>query len=81
MIIMDKTKSKLNKIEGQIKGIQKMYDEGRGCLDVVQQIVAVRQALGSVGKDVLAGEAVACSRSENKKEEFDELIKKLFDLT
>ena len=74
-------KSKLNRIEGQIKGIGKMYDEGRGCLDIVQQVVAVRQALGRVGKDILAGEAVACSKNVNKKEEFDELIKKLFDLT
>ena len=78
---MDKTKSKLNRIEGQIKGIQKMYDDSRGCLDIIQQIVAVRQALGRVGKDMLAGEAVACSRDVSKKEEFDELIKKLFDLT
>jgi len=78
---MNKMKSKLNRIEGQIKGIQKMYDDGRGCLDIVQQVVAVRQALGRVGKDILAGEAVACSKSENKKEEFDELIGKLFDLT
>ncbi len=78
---MDKIKNKLNRIEGQVKGIQKMYDDNRGCLDILQQIVAVRQALGRVGKDILAGEAVACSRSENKKEEFDELIGKLFDLT
>jgi DNA-binding FrmR family transcriptional regulator len=78
---MDKTKSKLNRVEGQIRGIQKMYDEGRGCLDIVQQLVAVRQALGRIGKDILAGEAVACSRSVNKKDEFDELIGKLFDLT
>jgi len=78
---MDRTKSKLNRIEGQIKGIQKMYDESRGCLEIVQQLVAARQALGRVGKDILAGEAVACSKNINKKEEFDELIGKLFDLT
>lgn len=78
---MDKTKNRLNRIEGQIKGIQKMYDEKRGCLDIVQQVVAVRQALGRVGKDILAGEAVACSKNVDKKEEFDELIRKLFDLT
>ena len=78
---MDKIKNKLNRIEGQVKGVQKMYDDNRDCLDILQQVVAVRQALGRVGKDILAGEAVACSRSENKKEEFNELIGKLFDLT
>ena len=78
---MDKITNKLNRIEGPVKGVKKMYDDNRDWLDILQQVVAVRQALGRVGKDILAGEAVACSRSENKKEEFNELIGKLFDLT
>ncbi len=36
---------RLNRIEGQIKGIQKMVEEGRYCVDVLGQISAVREAL------------------------------------
>ncbi|MFC1654065.1 metal-sensitive transcriptional regulator [Patescibacteria group bacterium] len=77
---MDKMKSKLNRIEGQIKGIQKMYDEGRDCLDIVQQVIAARQALGRIGKDLLTNEAVACSREPKKQEDFDKVLKSLFDV-
>lgn len=76
---MDKTLSKLKRVEGQISGIRKMYEEGRGCLEVVQQVIAVRSALAGVGRDILQGEAKACSRKESK-EDFDKVLKALFDL-
>lgn len=78
---MDKMKSRLNRIEGQVRGLQKMYDEKRDCVAIVQQILAVRQALGSVGKDMLTNEAVCCSREPNRNEDFDKILKSLFDLT
>ncbi len=77
---MDKTLTKIKKIEGQISGIRKMYEEERGCLDIVQQIVAVRSALASVAKDVLTNEATRCARSESKEDDFERILKTLVSL-
>ena len=73
--------SRLNRIEGQVRGLQKMYEEKRDCVEIVQQVIAVRQALGRVGKDMLTSEAACCSRDKNRQEDFDKILKSLFDLT
>jgi DNA-binding FrmR family transcriptional regulator len=78
---MDKLTGRLNRVEGQVRGIKKMYLEGRDCLDIVQQVVAARQALGTIGKDLLTDEAVKCARSPRKQTDFDKMIKSLFDIT
>jgi DNA-binding FrmR family transcriptional regulator len=43
----------LKRIEGQVRGIQKMVEEDRYCIDVVTQIEAVRAALSRVEADLL----------------------------
>ena len=40
--------SRLNRIEGQVRGINRMMTEGRYCIDVLTQLQAVRAALGKV---------------------------------
>ena len=74
-------KTRLNRIEGQIKGIQKMYEDKRDCVEIVQQVLAVRQALGRVGKDLLTNEAVCCSNEPSRKDDFNKILKSLFDFT
>jgi len=44
---------RLNRIEGQIKGIRKMVEEGRYCVEVLGQISAVHEALRGVGKLIM----------------------------
>jgi CsoR family transcriptional regulator, copper-sensing transcriptional repressor len=44
---------RLNRIEGQIKGIRKMVEEGRYCVEVLGQISAAHEALRGVGKIIL----------------------------
>lgn len=39
---------RLNRIEGQVRGVAKMVEDGRYCVEVMDQIAAVRQALNSV---------------------------------
>ena len=43
----------LRRIEGQIRGIQKMIEDGKYCVDIITQIEAARGALASVGEKVL----------------------------
>lgn len=44
---------RLRRIEGQVRGIQKMVIDGRECEDVITQLVAIRSAIDSVGALVL----------------------------
>ncbi|HEY90256.1 MAG TPA: metal-sensitive transcriptional regulator [Dehalococcoidia bacterium] len=44
---------RLKKIEGQVRGLQKMLTDGRDCESIVTQLAAVRSALDSVGQLVL----------------------------
>jgi DNA-binding FrmR family transcriptional regulator len=45
---------RLKKIEGQVRGVTKMIQEGRGCGDVVIQLGAIKAAVNKVGFTVLA---------------------------
>ena len=51
--IAKKTGAALKRIEGQVRGVQKMIGEERYCIDVVTQIEAVRAALARVEADLL----------------------------
>ncbi len=50
----------LRRIEGQVRGLQKMVEEDRYCIDVVTQIQAVRAALCRVEDEVLADHVSHC---------------------
>ncbi len=51
---------RLGRIEGQVRGISKMMDEGRYCIDIVTQISAVRAALRRVEEEVLRDHVSHC---------------------
>ncbi|MBY0565494.1 MAG: metal-sensitive transcriptional regulator [Hyphomonadaceae bacterium] len=51
--VAKKATAALRRIEGQVRGVQKMIDEDRYCIDVVTQIEAVRAALSRVEADLL----------------------------
>lgn len=78
--VTDAISTKLRKIEGQVSGIRTMYDGERSCLEIVQQIAAVRSVLSGVAKDLLAGEASRCARTKMP-EDFDRILKSLLDLS
>jgi DNA-binding FrmR family transcriptional regulator len=62
--MQDETKSsclrRLNRIEGQVRGVARMLDEDRYCIDVVTQIAAVRAALRRVEEKVLQDHVAHC---------------------
>jgi len=53
---------RLKKIEGQIRGIEKMIDNGRDCESLVIQLAAVRSAIESVGALMLNNFMKLCFR-------------------
>ncbi|HEY8952463.1 MAG TPA: metal-sensitive transcriptional regulator [Candidatus Dormibacteraeota bacterium] len=51
---------RLRRIEGQVRGLQKMVDEDRYCIDVLTQVSAVRAALENVALLLLADHTANC---------------------
>jgi DNA-binding FrmR family transcriptional regulator len=51
---------RLGRIEGQVRGLSKMVDEDRYCIDIVTQISAVRAALRRVEEEVLKDHVAHC---------------------
>jgi DNA-binding FrmR family transcriptional regulator len=56
----DQLQKRLARIEGQVRGVSKMVDEDRYCIDVLTQINAVRAALDKVALGVLDDHARHC---------------------
>ena len=51
---------RLKRIEGQIRGLEKMVDEKRYCIDILNQIAAVRRALDGVGMVLMRRHVETC---------------------
>lgn len=51
---------RLNKIEGQVRGITRMVEDKRYCIDIITQIAAVRAALQRVEEEVLRDHVSHC---------------------
>ena len=64
--------TRLNRISGQIAGIQRMAEEDRYCVDILTQIAAVRSALDALGVELLTNHLESCilghgTRTEHKR--------------
>jgi len=53
-------RGRLNRVAGQIAGIQRMLDDDRYCVDILNQIAAVRSALDALGIELLTGHLQSC---------------------
>ena len=56
----DQLQARLRRIEGQVRGVEKMIDEDRYCIDVLTQIAAIQAALDKVALGLLDGHARTC---------------------
>ena len=72
---------RLRRIEGQIRGIQKMVEDDRYCADIMIQISAAQQALRTVGRSLMsnhlshcATEAITNGTPEQARAMYDELL-------
>lgn len=55
---------RLKRLEGQLRGIQKMIDADRNCVDIIMQLAAVRSGVEGVGAIVLKNCMNSCLRQE-----------------
>ncbi len=57
---------RLRKVEGQLRGLQKMVEEGKDCADVVPQLLAARKALDKAGFLLISTELHTAIRDNPK---------------
>jgi CsoR family transcriptional regulator, copper-sensing transcriptional repressor len=77
-------KARLNRIEGQIRGVQKMVDEDRYCIEVLTQVGAIKAALDAVALVLLQDhtehcvvEAIQAGDGSQKVRELNEAVERL----
>ena len=72
--------NRLKRIEGQVRGLQKMLESDAYCPDILVQVSAVNSALNSFGKTLLASHMKTCvvkDIREGREETIDELVETL----
>lgn len=76
-----KTKSRLKRIEGQIRGILRMMEEGQECKDVITQLSAVRSGVDRTIGVIVSENLVTCVReSEGDEEKMNDSIQQAVNL-
>ncbi len=72
----------LKRIEGQVRGVQRMIEERKYCIDILNQIYAIKGALGRVEEKILerhfrncVTEAVKGTSEKEKQQKLDEILK------
>lgn len=68
---------RLKKIEGQVKGIQRMVDSDKYCVDVLVQVAAIRAAINRVGTIVFEHHSRGCMRNAVGNEDNEAAIEEL----
>ena len=74
--------NRMKKIEGQIRGVRKMIEEEKYCVDILNQISAVKSALDGVARKVLKRHVESCVADailkRQGKEKIEELMNTIF---
>ena len=70
---------RLRRIEGQVKGIHRMIEEDKNCVEILTQVAAVRAAINRAGGLILEKHSLTCienaASSDDKKQALSELAK------
>ena len=71
---------RLSRIEGQIKGVKRMIEEGEYCIDIITQIQAARAALQSVNRAILEKHLKHCVTSALESHEKTDIDQKMAEI-
>lgn len=82
--IKDRNLKRLRRVEGQVRGLQKMIEEDRYCADVLTQISSVQEALRAVGRELMRNHLKHCASAAIKSSDadaeamYDELVDMIY---
>lgn len=71
--------TRMKKIEGQAKGIQRMLEDERYCIDIVQQLTALSAAVDETALLILQGHIEGCVTEAIREQHGEEHIKELME--
>jgi CsoR family transcriptional regulator, copper-sensing transcriptional repressor len=80
--IKESNLKRLRRIEGQIRGLQKMVEEDRYCPDILVQVSSVQEALRSVGRELMRNHLKHCATQALRAggEQSDAMVDELLEL-
>jgi DNA-binding FrmR family transcriptional regulator len=77
--------NRLRRIEGQVRGLQKMVEDDRYCADILVQVASVQEALRGVGRNLMknhlrhcATKAISSGKPKEAAEMYDELLELIY---
>jgi DNA-binding FrmR family transcriptional regulator len=82
--IKSRNTQRLRRIEGQVRGLQKMVEDDRYCADILTQIASVHEALRGVGKELMRNHLKHCASDAIRKgpeeaaQMYDELVEMIY---
>jgi DNA-binding FrmR family transcriptional regulator len=83
--VKERNLKRLRRIEGQIRGLQRMVEEERYCADILTQISSVHEALRSVGRELVrnhlkhcATDAIRAGDPAQSESMYDELVDMMY---
>ncbi len=76
-ITNDQLMARLSKVEGQVRGISRMVDEGKYCIDIVDQINAARKAMEKVALLIIQRHVNSCIKDAMAEGHGEEMTEEL----
>jgi CsoR family transcriptional regulator, copper-sensing transcriptional repressor len=83
--LKEANRNRLRRIEGQIRGLQKMVEDDRYCADIITQVASVQEALRGVARNLMrnhlhhcAAKALRSSKKEDAEAMYDELLEMIY---
>jgi CsoR family transcriptional regulator, copper-sensing transcriptional repressor len=83
--IKEANRHRLRRIEGQVRGLQKMVEEDRYCADIITQVASVQEALRGVARNLMknhlrhcAAKAIESGKKQQTEAMYDELLELIY---
>ena len=76
----DENLTRLARIEGQVRGLQRMIEQRAYCIDIITQVQAVQSALSAVGRKILEKHMDTCVTSAVRSKSKDDTDEKLAEI-
>ena len=71
---------RLRKIEGQVRGVQRMIEEDRYCMDILVQLAAIKSATNNIGLAILEGHTKSCVSNAIRSGDGEQAINEMMEV-
>ncbi len=75
-----KIKLRINRIIGQLKGIERMIGQKRGCEEIILQLTAVKKAINGLTKEIIVSDVCQVVQDKRKRMDLQKALERVVDL-